>query len=564
MPAFLSAKETGTDELKEVDGRLFANYGQPIRSPVLAWLPVLLGLVAAAAVACRFCPVPRSRTVSGSRALFLAIVYMVGTVGTGAVVLAANSYVATWSRRKGSLRRILLQFCAVAAWFTPVVAFYMRDSFWAPCAAVVLAAVGARLIHSHQLEIGEVETPLVSGEPRMMDTMQSTSLMPMVFAALLLQFAGLSIVVARARPASVLIGSAIFPIVLLYRKAVRPDQSGTQGRSPNTGRPLIAGGLALAFVAASFTPYLAVQTEDGSSNLAATNPSTTNQRSPAKPAGGPTKPSFLQSARSFFRRLLTDNPQLADKHRAVAAGSSRRPYPALQVLFGEREVATGSESISSRKTSLKDSTAIVVGDWYSGMILRPEVKDYAMIVPPLAKRWVFEGNPNERKVDPVSIPFYGAYWFFRASEKTLPADAVESRGDPASLEFRTTDLTPISMEARQNFGSLIDLSCCKAIQVHISNGDRRPNTVVVELILRNTRLPGQPGQSLGVAPVNSTLRWYPGDDRPPVSEILSFRVPAQSAIQRFDEAIIRFSLRFRSMWSAKIAIEKFRLIPRGL
>src|SRR5580658_9102224 len=39
MPAFLSAKETGTDELKEVDGRLFANYGQPIRSPGWAWLP---------------------------------------------------------------------------------------------------------------------------------------------------------------------------------------------------------------------------------------------------------------------------------------------------------------------------------------------------------------------------------------------------------------------------------------------------------------------------------------------------------------------------------------------
>jgi hypothetical protein len=71
--------------------------------------------------------------------------------------------------------------------------------------------------------------------------------------------------------------------------------------------------------------------------------------------------------------------------------------------------------------------------------------------------------------------------------------------------------------------------------------------------------------SLGVCPVNSTLRWFPGDNRPPVTEVLSFRLPTQAAIQRFDEATIRFEMRFpRERWSAKIAIEKFRLIPRGL
>jgi hypothetical protein len=176
-----------------------------------------------------------------------------------------------------------------------------------------------------------------------------------------------------------------------------------------------------------------------------------------------------------------------------------------------------------------------------------------------------DGKPNQQRADPVSIPFYGAYWFFKASDKTLPADAVESRGDPASTSFKTTDFTPISMEARQNFGSLIDLSCCRAIELVISNGDRRPGTVAVELILNNTRLPGQPRQSLGILPVNSTLRWFPGDDRPPVVEVLGFRLPAQSAIQTFDEAIVRFELRSpRQQWSAKIAIEKFRLIPRTL
>jgi hypothetical protein len=73
-------------------------------------------------------------------------------------------------------------------------------------------------------------------------------------------------------------------------------------------------------------------------------------------------------------------------------------------------------------------------------------------MPPVARRQVFDAEPNQRRADPVSIPFYGAYWFFKASDKTLPADAVESRGDPASTSFKTTDFTPISMEARQNFG----------------------------------------------------------------------------------------------------------------
>ncbi len=42
------------------------------------------------------------------------------------------------------------------------------------------------------------------------------------------------------------------------------------------------------------------------------------------------------------------------------------------------------------------------------MILRPEVNEYVTVVPPLARRWVFEGNPNERKADPVSIDFVTA------------------------------------------------------------------------------------------------------------------------------------------------------------
>jgi hypothetical protein len=181
----------------------------------------------------------------------------------------------------------------------------------------------------------------------------------------------------------------------------------------------------------------------------------------------------------------------------------------------------------------------------------------------LPTRRIFDGKPIARTTDPVSIPFYGLYWVFKTSDRTLPPGAVEICGDPTSMSFKTTDFTPISMEARQNFGSLIQLSCCSAIDLVISNGDHRPGTVRVELILTNTTLPGQPSQSIGVLPLNSSLHWIPSDDRPPVTEVLNFRLPGRLAIQSFDEATIRFEMQSpRERWSAKIAVEKFRLIPR--
>lgn len=78
----------------------------------------------------------------------------------------------------------------------------------------------------------------------------------------------------------------------------------------------------------------------------------------------------------------------------------------------------------------------------------------------------------------------------------------------------------------------------------------------------NSRIAGRPEQSLGSAPVNKTQCWHPGDNRDPVAEVLTYRIPAAPVIQQFDEAVLRFELRLpRRNWSAKIAIDRFRLIP---
>jgi len=519
-------------------------------------LPICLGMLASAAVALALCPVPRSTTLSAVGALFLALAYVLATAGIGAAVFAACGVIVGKRECEVPVRRVLPFFCCVAAWISPLAAFYARDSLWAVLAGLVLSILVSCLIYRYYPASRTAEMLATSPESPSIDP-HATRRIALTFAALLLQFGVLSTLASMAHSATILISCAIVVISFFHQSA---NQTQSNVRFPKTLSLSMMLGLAIILVAASMTPYLEFPTDDASSDSVASS-----RHSTPMPRRRSAKANLVESARSWFQSFLPHNSRSgAQRKRAGGASPANRPYPALQALFGEGNTAVGSES-NPRKQELnsRKSTALLAGDSEPGVILRPKVMDHVTIVPPPPTRRVFDAKPSWRTTDPVSIPFYGAYWIFKASDKTLPAGAIDVRGDPDSLTFRTTDFSPISMEARQNFGSSIQLSCCGAIELVISNADRRPGTVRVELILTNTSLPGQPGQSLGVLPVDSTLHWFPGDDRPPVTEVLSFRLPAQPAIQSFDEATIRFEMRSpRERFSAKIAVEKFRLIPR--
>jgi hypothetical protein len=106
----------------------------------------------------------------------------------------------------------------------------------------------------------------------------------------------------------------------------------------------------------------------------------------------------------------------------------------------------------------------------------------------------------------------------------------------------------MAMEAHQKLEHPIDLSCCSEIQIAISNADRYPSTVTLELILIDNGSP----QSLGTATVPA---------RP--DALLRFPVPASSAIRQFNEIEVVFHRdRVRIDRSARIAIERFVLAPR--
>jgi len=118
------------------------------------------------------------------------------------------------------------------------------------------------------------------------------------------------------------------------------------------------------------------------------------------------------------------------------------------------------------------------------------------------------------------------------------------------------------MEARQNLGFMVDPKRYGAIEILFENADPFPNTVSILLKIRNTAFPGKPILSLGIeglsAPASSLASGAAAIQR------LRFRIPSAIPIGSFDELTVSYYLKgARSDRSARIAIDRFRLVPRG-
>src|SRR5206468_2580816 len=102
-------------------------------------------------------------------------------------------------------------------------------------------------------------------------------------------------------------------------------------------------------------------------------------------------------------------------------------------------------------------------------IMLPEPAPHTVLVAPLP--FLKHGLFTERRSDPVSIPFSGVYWLFRRPQTQPPPDSHVVRGSPLTSSFRSSGLRALSMEARQNFGTHIDLGCCSKVQIAIRSAD---------------------------------------------------------------------------------------------
>ena len=224
----------------------------------------------------------------------------------------------------------------------------------------------------------------------------------------------------------------------------------------------------------------------------------------------------VQSARSLLERLFN-------------GGEADRPKGRVTTIYAP---PTGNVEIDDKS--------------FPGVVLFSEPRSRAKLVQPLPgwARNTLSSVPSE----PSIIPFSGEYWMFRPPDTEPPKKSYSRWGSPETLSFLTTDHATMVMEAHQRLEHPIDLSCCGEIQIAISNADRYPGTVELELIL----IDNGASQSLGTVAVP----FHP-------DAVLSFPIPRGSAIRQFNELEVVFHRdRVRIDRSARISIERFVLAPR--
>jgi hypothetical protein len=214
--------------------------------------------------------------------------------------------------------------------------------------------------------------------------------------------------------------------------------------------------------------------------------------------------------------------------------------------------------LSSRTNTKIASSVFVAGPVFPGVELYPEIEPHKKLVAP-ALSGARGGGADDS--DPLSIPFDGVYRFWRGPSERPPANSVVMHGSPAARFFRSTDGDGMSMEARQNLGFSVDLKRYGAIEIAVENADPFPHTVSILLKIRNTTLAEKPSLSLGMEDV-STPAASAGSAGG--RQTLRFPIPTAPTVGSFDELTVSYYLRgARSNRSARIAIERFRLVPRG-
>src|SRR5215472_857023 len=224
--------------------------------------------------------------------------------------------------------------------------------------------------------------------------------------------------------------------------------------------------------------------------------------------------------------------------------------------------ATHNGSYKPARIPVREEARPERGPGSYGILLWPEHETYTKLIAPTPAAETGRYNFS-RNSSPLVIPFNGVYWFFQAPDRQPPENSRHAKASPDKVVIRSTDRRPLSIEAHDHLGNLIDLSCCSQVQIAIRNQDRYPDSVSLELVLIDTSLRLKPSESLGRMMVKSTLPWSLYKERPAASETLNFPIPSRPPLRQFDEVKIVFRLdASRADTAARIAIDHLVLVPR--
>lgn len=202
-------------------------------------------------------------------------------------------------------------------------------------------------------------------------------------------------------------------------------------------------------------------------------------------------------------------------------------------------------------------------DGYYGIILYPPPVKKQIVAPRPESDSLANGSGK-----PVMIPFDGPYWYFKFPYRRPDPRAHIAHGKATDVNVRSTDSQPLMMEAHQNLGLPIALSCCREIDIAVTNADTRPGAISLALVLTDSAAPGHPSKNLGTLPIPSSEADPMPLARAPVHETLRFAIP-HSTVQRsaglrqFDGITVDFLLSPRhARAGAKVSIDSFELIPK--
>jgi hypothetical protein len=415
--------------------------------------------------------------------------------------------------------QMALRTSSTAVWFAAATILLTQLSLATLPAALVLVVSATRLLYSQWrlvhppepfLIAAPVQHPFFDPPPRP----SVRQLIPALAAALAIEAGVLVFPVGYPLLAAALFSLSVAMVTLC---ALRGGVY--QAEAPSNLPRSILGFLLTFVLAAGLTV----------GGLAGTVGTGSHWNSPLQHAPGP-----LQSARALLHKLIDEN------------GEGRPRKPAATDLY------------------LPPVSGVEITDKsFPGVILLPEVKpeEPTLIAPSFS--WN-RTSPEVAAAKTFTIPFSGVYWMYRSPFDRPPPTSHVQQGNPLALSFRTTDHAPMFMEAYQKLGRAINTKCCSAIQIAISNTDRYPGTIALELVLIDTQSPSQLMFSLGSVRVTSAPRagsW--AGSAVPATETMDFAIPAAAPLHQFDVIKVIFhrdSLRLDA--SARVSIERFLLSPR--
>jgi hypothetical protein len=199
------------------------------------------------------------------------------------------------------------------------------------------------------------------------------------------------------------------------------------------------------------------------------------------------------------------------------------------------------------------------GVGYESLILYPFPAKQKIVAPSLSHASLLVPGTTT----PVTIRFTGSYRYVQPPNKHIGPHAHRAYGTPLDADIESNNSIPVIMDAHQEFAAPIRTDLCRTIQIDITNSDNIAGPISLALLLSDNSSRRTQTLYLGQQPIDSAQVGHFSLKARPVFETLSFSVPRQASLRKFDQiTVVVLSDIEHSSVAPKVAIQAFRLFPR--